>query len=91
MQHQLSTPAHVLDDLVLHASSASGVVRDLEDDLHAELVGDLADYVDAVAHGLTEVLDAHRAPGQQHGARPDDDASAYGGVQMLTSSAGGAP
>jgi hypothetical protein len=47
--------------------------------VYAELVGQLGDHVDALVHGLTELLGDPRT------------LVAYDGAPMLTATAGGAP
>ena len=87
MQHQLSTPPHVFDDLPLLASSANHLVGDLDDDLHANLVGHLAEDIDAVVHGPTEILGDPRALVVPGAAATD---VTLHGAPMLAFSVGGA-
>lgn len=78
-----------LEKLHHHAASAAQLVGHLDDDAHAELIGQLGDHIDTVVHGLTEILGDPRA-------LTDDDAAAppgrvpYDSAPMLASSAGGA-
>jgi hypothetical protein len=78
-----------LEKLHHHAASAARLVGHLDDDAHAELIGQLGDHVDTVVHGLSEIL------GDPHAHAEDDAVAPYGrapydGTPMLASSAGGA-
>jgi hypothetical protein len=88
MQHQISIPADVLEDLLRHASSASRLVGHLDDHVNADLVGHLADEIDAVVHGLTEALGDPHALVVPDAVAPE---AAHDSAPMLTAGAGGAP
>jgi hypothetical protein len=90
MQHQISIPAHVLEDLLLHASSAAQLVGHLDDSAQPELIRQLGDRIDTVVHELTELLGAPSALAAPDAAAPDDREARHG-APMLTSIAGGAP
>lgn len=68
----------MLEGILHHAEFAAHLVGHLDDKAHAELIGQISDRVDAVVHGLTEILAA-------------PDAVARGRAPMLTSIAGDAP
>jgi hypothetical protein len=87
MQHRISILAGVLEIALPPVSSAGRLAGHLDDDLHADLVGHLADHIDAVGHGLTEIL------GDPHAlVAPDAVATdvTRDGAPKLTSSGGGA-
>jgi hypothetical protein len=90
MPHQISIPAHVLEELLLHASSASRLVGHLDDGANPELIRQLGDHVDTVVHELTELLGTPSAVAEPDAAAPDDR-KVPDGAPMLTSIAGGAP
>src|SRR5438128_2653706 len=78
-----------LEKLLHHAEFAAHLVGHLDDNARADLVGQLGDQVDAIVHGLTELLGdprAFAAPDPVADHRVPDD-----GPPMLASSAGGAP
>lgn len=89
MQHQISIPAHILEDLLLHASSASRLVGHLDDAANPDLIAQLGDHVDTVVHGLTELLGDPRTLAAPDAVAPDDR-EAHDGAPMQTSIAGGA-
>ena len=74
----LPVPRTVLLDLLTHAASAAHLVGHLDDKAQPELIRQLGDHVDAIAHELAELL-----------GKPD--AVAHDNAPMLTSIAGGAP
>ena len=78
-----------LENLRHHAASAAQLVGHLDDGAHAELIGQLGDHVDAVVHGLTEILGDPRVLAEDDAAAPYGRAP-YDGTPMLASSAGGA-
>jgi hypothetical protein len=50
----------VLVDLLAHASSAAGIVGHLDDRSDSSTLEQLSDHVDALVHGLSELLAEHR-------------------------------
>ena len=84
--NQFTIPGTALDGLLTHAASAARILGNLDDVIS---VGALADHVDAIVHGLSELLGD---PGAR--AVPDAAASeeriARDGALMLTSETGGA-
>ena len=79
-----------LEGILYHAAFAAHLVGHLDDAAHRDLIGQLGDHVDAVVHGLTELLGAPSALAATDAAAPDDR-EARGVAPMLTSIAGGAP
>jgi hypothetical protein len=79
-----------LEKLLDHAAFAAHLVGHLDDDAHRELIGQISDRVDAIAHELTELLGAPSALAEPDAAAPDDR-KGRDGAPMLTSIAGGAP
>jgi hypothetical protein len=78
-----------IEKLHHHAASAAQLVGHLDDDAQAELIDQLGDHVDAVVHGLTEILGDPRALAEDDAAAPHGRVS-YDSTPMLASSAGGA-
>jgi len=78
MQRTLLVPTDALANLLHDAEFAAHLVGHLDDKAHAELVSQIGDRVDAIVHGLTEILGA-------------PDAVAHDGAPMLTAVTGGAP
>ena len=74
-----------LEKLLHHATFAAHLVGHLDDDAHRELIRQIGDHVDTIAHELTELLGALA---EQDAAAPDDR-GARDGAPMLTSIAGG--
>jgi hypothetical protein len=74
----LTVARSILANLLHHAASAAQLVGHLDDKAQPELIRQLGDRVDTIAHELTELLG-------------DPDAVAHDGAPMLTSIAGGAP
>ena len=84
----LAIPKATLEKLLHHAAFAAHLIGHLDDNARADLVGRLGDHVDAIVHGLTELLGDPRtfaAPDPVGDHRVPDD-----GLPMLASSAGGA-
>jgi hypothetical protein len=79
-----------LEKLLDHAAFAAHLVGHLDDDAHRELIRQIGDRVDAVVHGLTELLGDPGAFAAPDTAAPDDRGP-RDGAPMLTSIAGGAP
>jgi len=73
----IAIPRSSLENLLHHAAFAAHLVGHLDDKAHSDLVRQLGDHVDAIAHELAELLGA-------------PDAVARDGAPMLTSIAGGA-
>jgi hypothetical protein len=80
----------ILAKLLHHAETAAHLIGHLDDDAHRELVRQIGDHVDTIAHELTELLGAPSALAEPDAAAPDDR-GARDGAPMLTSIAGGAP
>lgn len=87
---QLTLDRFALEKLLHHAAFAAHLVGHLDDDANRELIGQIGDRVDAVVHGLTELLGDPGVLAEPDAAAPDDRVAAAG-APMLTSSAGGAP
>ena len=84
--NQFTIQRTVLAGLLTHAASAARILGNLDD---ASSTGPLADHVDAIVHGLSELLGdpgAHAAPG----AVAHEDLIVCDGALMLTSETGGA-
>ena len=79
-----------LEKLLHHAAFAAHLVGHLDDDVHRELIRQIGEHVDTIAHELTELLGAPSGLAVPDAAAPDDR-EARGGAPMLTSIAGGAP
>jgi hypothetical protein len=79
-----------LEKLLDHAAFAAHLVGHLDDDAHAELIGQISDRVDTVVHGLTELLGIPSALAEPDAAAPDDR-KVRDGAPLLTSIEGGAP
>jgi hypothetical protein len=74
-----------LEELLQHAAFAAHLVGHLDDKAQPELIRQLGDHVDTIAHELAELL------GAPSGLAAPDDRKARDGAPMLTSIAGGAP
>ena len=79
-----------LEKLLDHAAMAAHLVGHLDDKAQPELIRQLGDHVDTIAHELAELLGAPSLLGAPDAAAPDDR-EARGGAPMLTSIAGGVP
>jgi hypothetical protein len=79
-----------LEGILHHAAFAAHLVGHLDDDAHRELIRQLGDHVDTIAHELAELLGDPGALAEPGAAAPDDR-GARGGAPMLTSIPGGAP
>ena len=79
-----------LEKLLHHAAFAAHLIGHIDDKAHAELIRQLGDHVDTIAHELTELLGAPSVIAERAAAAPDDR-KARDGAPMLTSIAGGAP
>jgi len=82
---QLTVGRSTVEKLRDHAASAANLVGHLDDDANPELIRQIGDHVDTIAHELAELLGAPSAL-----AAPDDREARHG-APMLTSIAGGAP
>jgi hypothetical protein len=69
---QLSLDRSTLEKLLHHAAFAAHLVGHLDDDAHAELIRQLGDHVDTIAHELTELLGDPSALAAPDAAAPDD-------------------
>lgn len=74
----ITIPRAVLANLLHHAASAAQLVGHLDDKAQTELIRQLGEHVDTIAHELAELLG-------------DPDAIARAGAPMLTAITGGAP
>jgi hypothetical protein len=85
---QLTLDRTTLEKLLYHAAFAAHLVGHLDDNPHRDLITQLGDHVDAIAHELAELL------GDPQAVAPDAaapaDRPAHDGAPMLTSIAGGA-
>jgi hypothetical protein len=79
-----------LEKLRHRAASAAQLIGHLDDKAQPELIRQLGDRVDAIAHELAELLGAPGALAVPDAAAPDDR-KARDVAPMLTSIAGGAP
>jgi hypothetical protein len=82
---QVSIDSEALGTFLAHAASAARIVGDLDDTIAA---GPLADHIDAIVHGLSELLGDPRMLDTLD-AVATDNRVASGGAPMLTSGAGG--
>ena len=82
---QLTLDSSTLEKLLHHATSAAHIVGHLD---HPIAAGPLGEHVDAVAHGLSELLGKARTLAERDAAAPD---VAHDGAPMLALDAGGAP
>ena len=87
---QLSLDRSTLEKLLRHAAFAAHLVGHLDDDAHRELIRQIGEHVDTIAHELAEILGAPGAVAAPDAAAPDDR-GARDGAPRLTSIAGGAP
>jgi hypothetical protein len=87
---QLTVDRSVLGKLLHHAAFAAHLVGHLDDGANPELIRQIGDHVDTIAHELAELLGAPSALPKPDAAAPNDR-EARGGTPMLTSIAGGAP
>jgi hypothetical protein len=79
-----------VEKLLYHAAFAAHLIGHLDDDAHRELIRQLGDHVDTIAHELAELLGGPGALAESDAAAPDDRETRHG-APMLTSIAGGAP
>ncbi|HEX7842362.1 MAG TPA: hypothetical protein VF469_33045 [Kofleriaceae bacterium] len=86
----IAIPRSTLEKLRDHAAFAAHLVGHLDDNPPPELVRQLGDRIDAIAHELTEILGDPGGLAAPDAAAPDDR-GARDGAPMLTSNAGGAP
>jgi hypothetical protein len=86
----IAIPRSTLQKLLDQAASAAHLVGHLDDKAPPELIRQIGDQVDAIAHELAELLGAPSAL-----VEPDavalDDRGARDAAPLLTSIAGGAP
>ena len=87
---RITVDRSVLTNLLHHAAIAAHLVGHLDDKAQPELIRQLGDRVDAIAHELAELFGASSGLAEPDAAAPDDRA-ARGGAPLLTSIAGGAP
>lgn len=86
---QLPLHRSMLEKPLHHAAFAAHLVGHLDDRAQPELIHQLRDHVETIAHELTEILGAPGALAERDAAAPDDRA-ARGGAPMLASITGGA-
>jgi hypothetical protein len=84
--HALQVPKPVLVALLAHASSAARIVGHLDGRDGSPAVERLADHIDAIVHGLSELLGDPHLIAQP---APADDATTQPATMLLAS--GGAP
>lgn len=87
---QLTLDRSTLEKLLHHAAFAAHLVGHLDDGANPELIRQLGDHVDTIAHELAELLGDPGALAEPDAAAPDDR-KARDGAPMLTSITGGAP
>jgi hypothetical protein len=81
---QLTLDRSTLEKLLHHAAFAAHLVGHLDDDAHRDLIRQIGDRIDTIAHELAELLGAPSAL-----AEPDDR-KVRDGAPMLTAITGGA-
>ena len=79
--------ASTLEKLLHHAAFAPHLVGQLNDETRRDVVGQLGDQVDAIAHQPTELLGNPQARAAPDTLTPDDRET-HDGAPLLTSSAG---
>ena len=84
----IAIPRSTLEKLRDHAAFAAHLVGHLDNDKQADLIRQLGDRVDAIAHELTEILGKARTLAERDAVAPD---VAHDGAPMLALDAGGAP
>ncbi len=80
----------LLEKLLDHAAFAAHLVGHLDDKAQPELIRQIGEQVDAIAHELAELLGAPSALAAPDAAAPDAR-KGRDGAPMLTSIAGGVP
>ena len=83
----LKIPRATLEKLLHHAAFAAHLVGHLDASAQADLISQIGDGVDAVVHGLTELLGDPRTLATHEAVAPD---VAHDAAPMLASGAGGA-
>ena len=78
----LHVPDLVLVDLLAHASSAARIVGHLDDRHGSTTLEQLSDHIDALVHGLSELLGEHRLTADV--APDDEETEVVGGLRQLT-------
>jgi hypothetical protein len=86
----VAIPRSTLENLLQHAAYAAHLVGHLDDKTQPELIHQLGDHVDTIAHELAELLGDPCVLAAAGAAAPDDR-GARDGMPMLTPIAGGAP
>jgi hypothetical protein len=87
---QLTVDRSTLEKLLHHAAFAAHLLGHLDDNAQPELIRQLGDRVDTIAHELAELLGDPGALAAPDAAAPDAR-KGRDGAPMLTSIAGGAP
>ena len=85
----ITIPRSTVEKLLHRAETAAQLVGHL-DNAQPELIGQISDHADAIAHELAELLGAPSVLAAPDAAAPDDREARHG-APMLTSIAGGAP
>jgi len=86
--NQFTVPRTALAGLLTHAASAARILGNLDD---FSSTGPLADHVDAIVHGLSELLGDPGARAVQGAVAHEDGIVGDGALIMLMSVRGGAP
>ena len=79
-----------LENLLHHAAFAAHLIGHLDECAHRQVVDPLGDHVDAVVHGLTELLGDPRTLAACDSATRPDDRGGYLTAPTLPVTAGGA-
>ena len=87
-ESSLTIDRTTLEKLRDHAAFAAHLVGHLDDNPPPELVRQLGDRIDTIAHELTEILGEARTLAEHDAAAPD---VVHDGAPMLALDAGGAP
>jgi hypothetical protein len=81
MPPSLHVPKLVLVELLAHASSAARIVGHLDDRDRSPAVEQLSDHVDALVHGLSELLGGHRLTDEP--VQADEETNAVDELRQL--------
>jgi hypothetical protein len=87
---RITVDLSTLENLLHHAAFAAHLVGHLDDDAHRDLIRQIGEHVDTIAHELAELLGDPSVLAEPDAAAADDR-KALDGAPMLTSIAGGAP
>jgi hypothetical protein len=86
----LTVARSVLANLLQHAAMAAHLVGHLDDGAHPDLIRQIGDHIDTIAHELAELLGDPGALAAPDAAAPDER-KVRDGAPMLTAITGGAP